>query len=68
LLWKAMLPMDHYAASVKKHFIWFVCFGFKKTTIAKIVTRSMWCPTVIQIPSLKNYFKVKGQIRHKPAV
>jgi len=68
LLWKAMLPMDHYAASVKKHFMLFVCFGFKKTTIAKIVTRNMWCPSVIQIPSLNSYFKVKGWQRHKPAL
>ena len=45
LLWKAMLPIDHYAASVKKHFILFVCFGFKKTTIAKIVTKVSQCDT-----------------------
>jgi hypothetical protein len=63
LLLKAMLPMDLYAASVNKHSILLVCFGLKKTSIAKNVTKNMWCQSVKQRPFLKNCYKVKrGQI------
>jgi len=68
LLWKAMVPMDLYAASVNEHFILLVCICLQMTSIAQIVTKNMWCPSVKQGPSLKTCYKVNRCQRHKPAL
>ena len=51
-----------------QNFILFVCIGFKKTIIARIVTRNMWCHSVKLGPSFRSSFKVKRRQRHNPAV
>ena len=68
LLWKGMLPMDVYAASVNNHFIFFVCIGFMMTIIARPVTRNMWCHSVKLGHSFRNCFKEKRRQGHNPAV
>ena len=68
LLSKGLLPMDVYAASVNKNFIFFVCIGFKITVIARVVTRKMWCHSVTPGSSFRICFKEKRRQGHNPSV